>query len=485
MLGLLLCLLIASVGCNTRLRLDSQFEERQAAGGVALTTRPLIYYCRSPNMVVFTCWWHPLANLTEGEEVNYVLTYSIDKEPKGECPDYKSAGVNSCHFDASHTFVWNIYCMKVKAVTARQNFTSPEHCFDVADIVKTEAPINLTYELMEAGGDEMGHDVLLSWSYPRPVDLQYGWITLVHELKYRRVSEPDEWKFKESLREPKVQLLGLPNDDYVIRVRCRSHNYGLWSNWSQPLMMSIPSQAPAADKLLVLILVTSISIVALLAIAMRLSPQCVRVKDYFLPPIPKPRIIGIDSLLLKKGNLEEINRHLSSFHGYFPPSIIDTEVWEPVHLDTIHLTAPKECTVPTESPDQVMDAFTVPQDLPTGAHHQLSTTYVQSPYCVSPPQGFSSAPWPAIVSVPGSSYTTMGQPSAPPQAPSPVSPLQELYSCVRLMDNDGLQLVPCLPPAYCELPQLPKFNLHEKEEDDEKLAEHQARKGDAARANES
>ncbi|XP_057685791.1 serine/threonine/tyrosine-interacting-like protein 2 isoform X2 [Corythoichthys intestinalis] len=304
MLGLLLCLLIASVGCNTRLRLDSQFEERQAAGGVALTTRPLIYYCRSPNMVVFTCWWHPLANLTEGEEVNYVLTYSIDKEPKGECPDYKSAGVNSCHFDASHTFVWNIYCMKVKAVTARQNFTSPEHCFDVADIVKTEAPINLTYELMEAGGDEMGHDVLLSWSYPRPVDLQYGWITLVHELKYRRVSEPDEWKFKESLREPKVQLLGLPNDDYVIRVRCRSHNYGLWSNWSQPLMMSIPSQAPAADKLLVLILVTSISIVALLAIAMRLSPQCVRVKDYFLPPIPKPRIIGIDSLLLKE--LDEV-----------------------------------------------------------------------------------------------------------------------------------------------------------------------------------
>lgn len=43
---------------------------------VAVTTRPHIYYCRSPDMNVFTCWWHPLDNLTDGEQVSYVLTYS-------------------------------------------------------------------------------------------------------------------------------------------------------------------------------------------------------------------------------------------------------------------------------------------------------------------------------------------------------------------------------------------------------------------------
>lgn len=41
-----------------------------------MTTRPHIYYCRSPDMNVFTCWWHPLDNLTAGEQVSYVLTYS-------------------------------------------------------------------------------------------------------------------------------------------------------------------------------------------------------------------------------------------------------------------------------------------------------------------------------------------------------------------------------------------------------------------------
>lgn len=60
--------------------------------------------------------------------------------------------------------------------------------------VQTEAPVSLTYTLMDAGGDEMGHNVLLSWVYPLPSHLQYGWITLVYELQYRRVTEPDNWK---------------------------------------------------------------------------------------------------------------------------------------------------------------------------------------------------------------------------------------------------------------------------------------------------
>lgn len=60
--------------------------------------------------------------------------------------------------------------------------------------METEAPVNLTYELSDAGGDETGHNALLTWKYPEPGDLQYGWITLVYELEYRRVSEEDNWK---------------------------------------------------------------------------------------------------------------------------------------------------------------------------------------------------------------------------------------------------------------------------------------------------
>lgn len=52
------------------------------------------------------------------------------------------------------------------------------------------------------------------------------------------------------LREPHVELLGLPVGDYVVRVRCRSHNYGLWSEWSNTLQMSIPARPPAGTHAL-------------------------------------------------------------------------------------------------------------------------------------------------------------------------------------------------------------------------------------------
>uniref|UniRef100_A0A3B5AP82 Growth hormone receptor-like n=1 Tax=Stegastes partitus TaxID=144197 RepID=A0A3B5AP82_9TELE len=293
---------------------------------VATTTRPHIYFCRSPNMEDFTCWWHPLDSLADGEEVTYVFTYSIEKGPKHQCPDYVSAGPNSCHFDSSHTSIWRAYCMNVTAVTTRRNYTSQEHCVDVAEIVQAEAPVNLTYTLTDAGGDEMGHNALLTWRYPVPSDLQYGWITLVYELQYRRITEPDNWKVKHPLREPRVELLGLPVGDYVVRVRCRSHTSVLWSKWSSTLLMSMPARPPTG-KLLVLILVTGVGVVALLVITFGIIPQSRRIKEYFLPPVPKPRIIGIDPLLLKKGNLDEINRHFSNFHSYKSPCYYE-EVWD-------------------------------------------------------------------------------------------------------------------------------------------------------------
>lgn len=32
--------------------------------------------------------------------------------------------------------MWNVYCMNVTAVTATKNYTSQQHCLDVADIGK-------------------------------------------------------------------------------------------------------------------------------------------------------------------------------------------------------------------------------------------------------------------------------------------------------------------------------------------------------------
>lgn len=47
---------------------------------------------------------------------------------------------------------------------------------------------------------------------------------------------------KERLREPYVELLGLPVGRYEVQVRCRSQNSHLWSKWSSPITFDIPSK---------------------------------------------------------------------------------------------------------------------------------------------------------------------------------------------------------------------------------------------------
>ncbi|KAF7643052.1 hypothetical protein LDENG_00245930 [Lucifuga dentata] len=421
----------------------------------------------------FTCWWHPLDNVTKEEEVTYILIYSKDRGPKYECPDYVSAGVNSCHFDSHHTSIWKIYCMNVTAVTANRNYTSQEHCLDVAEIVQTEAPVNLSYWLTDACGDEMGHNAWLSWTYPVPSDLQFGWITLVYELQYRRVSEHNSWKVKHPLRESHVELLGLPVGDYVVRVRCRSHSYGLWSKWSSTLLLSVPA-SPLAGKLLVLILVTGVSVMALLVIAFGIILQSKRIKDYFLPPIPKPRITGIDPLLLKKGNVDEINRHLSSFHSYSPP-IYAKEVWDQVSANDVCLTSPKDCSISADPTDRKQDSLMVTSHPPppAAAAHHLTASRIQSfvPYCSLPPEPFavsgdvpSPCVRPEIMSLPGTDYSVMGHPGLPVPPPEAAAscPPQEFYNCVQLMNKSGeVCLVPCLPPAHGQY-----FPPHERAESD-------------------
>lgn len=446
-----LLVLAVPISCSRTVAWDQARREAHFTDEVSMATRPLIYYCRSRNMEDFSCYWHPLDNISEADDVSYVLTYNKDKGPVQECPDYFSSGPHSCHFDSRHTTIWKIYCMNVTAITLLGNYSSPQHCLDVAEIVETEAPVNLTYDLYDAGGDEMGHNTLLSWTYPKPSDLQYGWITLVYELQYRRVNEPHNWKVKSSLREPHVELLGLPVGEYVVKVRCRSHNYGRWSQWSQDLHMTIPARPPTG-KLLALVLVTGVSVVALVGFTLGLVQQSKRIKEYFLPPIPKPRIIGIDPLLLKKGHLDEINRHFLSFHGYSPPSYsYGDDIWDQVSADDhLYLTSPpasetenpSHCREKTnqEPHEEEKDALIIPCDASPvnhGSYVTANPTPSQTDF---------------ILAIPGSDYSVMGKPGVsnqediPDQSQLKANAASDFYTCVQLMHDTGeVHLV----PAYC------------------------------------
>ncbi|CAL8291034.1 unnamed protein product [Lota lota] len=454
---LLLAFLIQLVGVACR-RPHPQVTHTQATGEVAVATAPRIHHCWSPNMEHFTCWWHPVGNVWEGEDVRYTLNYNKDKGPRHECPDYVSGGPNSCHFDRAHTSIWKVYCMTVEAASARRNSTSTPYCVDVADIVQTEAPVNLSCALREAGGDERGHSAVLSWSYPAPEDLRYGWITLVYELQYRRVATPDAWKVKPPQRESQLELMGLPVGEYLVRVRCRSHNYGLWSEWSAPLQMAIPARPPAG-KMLVLMLVAGLGVATLLIICFRVIPQGKRIKAHFLPPIPKPRIGGIDPVLLKKGRLDEIDHHFRTFHSYSHP-VLSEEVWSYVSTEDGFTVAPPSCALwPEQVPGGQWDKPANPPgegtlDPPTVAAplHPTPSTLNATSYCELPDAAYTRPvtagqwEWPAVVvataAVPVSDYSRLATQPSTPQPP------EDFYTCAQLLGPSGeVNLVPCLTPT--------------------------------------
>lgn len=83
----------------------------------------------------------------------------------------------------------------------------------VVPTVQTEAPVNLNYTLEDAGEDETGHVALVTWTYPVPAHIQFGWITLVYELQYRHLMEPNDWKVGLKRDVQHIHLMFLGNED--------------------------------------------------------------------------------------------------------------------------------------------------------------------------------------------------------------------------------------------------------------------------------
>ncbi|XP_052407375.1 prolactin receptor-like isoform X1 [Carassius gibelio] len=412
--------------------------------------RPYIYRCRSPNMEIFTCWWHPIANQ---DNVTYTLLYTMGERAPQECPDYVSGGVNSCFFDAKHTQVWEMYCMNVTAHTHTGPITSRKHCLDVVEIVETDPPFNLTYIMLNESIGEVGRSVLVSWLHPIESLVHEQLMMLVYELRYRNLAQPDNWRVMERLREPHVEFLDLPVGRYEFSVRCRTTSNKHWSVWSESIIVTINGRA-LSDQMLALILVTSIAIMIFLFISLgNIRRGMCRIKSFFLPAIPKPRIPGLEPALLKKGNIDEINQHFSSFHGYRSPQYC-TETWYQVNVDTSPAVTPsvqsdgiqEDVLIKTITPIVPIGPITQYVTCPDG-QQSVQTNSTPAPYCRgstpyceedTPPADLGPAHL-ELTSVPGMDYSMILSP-----APT-VSPTQDFYMCVNGMTPAGtLHLVPYL-----------------------------------------
>lgn len=284
--------------------------------GLTPPGKPTLTSCRSPEKETFTCWWEPGSD--GGLPTTYALFYSKENlDTVFECPDYQTAGENSCFFNKNNTSIWVNYNITVVATNARGSNCSDPVNVDVVYIVQPNTPENVTVGVLEDSGFPF---LRVSWEPPHKADTRSGWITLIYELRIK-LEEEDEWEEHYAGQQKTFNIFSLHSGGvYLIQVRCKP-DHGFWSEWSTATYVKVPSYIPRGQSMWILTGTFSAFIFVICAWILSLKRQSV--KHCLLPPVPGPRIKGFDDQLLKNGKSEEVFNALV-VKG-FPPTSSDFE----------------------------------------------------------------------------------------------------------------------------------------------------------------
>ncbi|NWW37644.1 PRLR protein, partial [Panurus biarmicus] len=223
--------------------------------------KPAIIKCRSPEKETFTCWWKPA--LDGGLSTNHTLLYSKEGEEKVyECPDYKTAGPNSCYFDKKHTSFWTIYNITVRATNEMGSNVSDPHYVDVTYIVQPDPPVNITLELKKS--IKRKPYLVLTWSPPPLADVRSGWLTLEYELRLKP-EEGEEWETIFVGQQTQCKMFSLnPGKRYIVQIHCKPDHHGLWSEWSPEMYIEIPTDFRVKDMVVWIIVGVLSSLICLI-----------------------------------------------------------------------------------------------------------------------------------------------------------------------------------------------------------------------------
>ncbi|KAM3937916.1 growth hormone receptor isoform 1-T2 [Leptodactylus fuscus] len=286
---------------------------------------PRFTQCRSPQQETFTCHW------TYGDHMNLSsslkLQYMKPNMNWTDCPDNVSAGENSCYFSREHTSIWVGYMIRLVS----ENITFDEDSFTVDDIVRPDPPISVNWTVLNVSATRLRMDIELTWEPPPSADVKSGWITLEYEIQLKVVNET-QWKAYDVVTTTYSPVYGLKiGKEYLIRVRCRqkgNENFGEFSD--EILVPTIVYIEPDFPWPLFLI----IGIFALLLVlSFVLFCKKKRLKMLILPPVPVPKIKGIDPALLQKGKLDEVSSILASHDSYKQQLCCDDPWVEFIELD--------------------------------------------------------------------------------------------------------------------------------------------------------
>ncbi|KAM6105620.1 prolactin receptor [Pterocles gutturalis] len=290
----------------------------QIPSGQSPPEKPTIIKCRSPEKETFTCWWKPGSD--GGHPTNYTLLYSKEGEEQVyECPDYRTEGPNSCYFDKKHTSFWTIYNITVKATNEMGSNISDPHYVDVTYIVQPDPPVNVTLELKKPVNRKPY--LFLTWSPPPLADVRSGWLTLEYELRLKP-EEGEEWETIFVGQQTQYKMFSLnPGRKYIVQIHCKPDHHGSWSEWSSEKYIQIPTDFRVKD-MVVWIIVGVLSSLICLIMSWTMVLKGYRMIAFILPPVPGPKIKGIDTHLLETGKSEELLSALGC-HGFPPTSDCD------------------------------------------------------------------------------------------------------------------------------------------------------------------
>ncbi|XP_072227880.1 prolactin receptor a [Leuresthes tenuis] len=301
------------------------------ATSYSLPGKPTLKRCRSPEKETFTCWWEPGSD--GGLPTNYALYYRKENsDTVYECPDYFTAGENSCFFNKNDTSIWVNYNITVVATNTLGNTFSDPVDIDVVYIVMPNSPENVTVTVSEDKGWPF---LRVSWEPPPKADTRSGWITLIYELRIKLERE-DEWEMHLAGQQKVFNIFSLRSGGtYLVQVRCKP-DHGFWSEWSSTSYVKVPDYFHREKSVWILMMVFAALIFFILTWLIHMNGH--NLKHCLLPPVPGPKIKGFDEQLLKNGKSEGIFSSLMV--SDFPPTTSPN--YEDLLVEYLEVYVPEE-----------------------------------------------------------------------------------------------------------------------------------------------
>ncbi|KAM9857919.1 growth hormone receptor a [Aulostomus maculatus] len=296
--------------------------------------------CISRDQETFRCWWSPgsLHNLSApgALKVFYLKKDSFSSDWK-ECPEYIHSN-RECFFDVNHTSVWIPYCMQLRSINNMTYFNDND-CFTVENIVRPDPPISLNWTEQNVSPSGLSYDVMVNWEPPPSADVGAGWMRLEYQIHYRERNSTN-WVVLEIQRHTQQTIYGLQKGkEYEVHIRSRMQAFFKFGEFSESIFIQV-TEIPIKESSSPLTLVFVFGIAGILILIMLIVvSQQHRLIMALLPPVPAPKIKGIDPELLKKGKMDELNFMLSGGGmGGLPtyaPDFYQDEPWvEFIEVDT-------------------------------------------------------------------------------------------------------------------------------------------------------